>query len=163
MKAMVAKTTLGEFALLSDGRAIVATALPGADFDAFRKKWGAKPGTDAILEWAARELRGWANGELQQWTVPVSPRGTPFQESVWTALQGIPYGSTQTYQTVAQRIGKPRAARAVGNANNRNPVAPFVPCHRVVAAAGLGGYGGGLTLKQAMLRIEGALDFGMGS
>ncbi|MNC61239.1 Methylated-DNA--protein-cysteine methyltransferase [compost metagenome] len=83
--------------------------------------------------------------------------GTPFQERVWQALTEIPYGTVCSYKDIAGRIGSPKAVRAVGGANNRNPVAIIVPCHRVLGAAGhMVGYGGGLPIKEALLRLEGA-------
>jgi methylated-DNA-[protein]-cysteine S-methyltransferase len=81
---------------------------------------------------------------------------TPFQRAVWAAMRTIPYGETQSYQWIARRIGRPRAARAVGNACGRNPVAIVQPCHRVVGYDGkLGGFSGGLDLKKALLKLEG--------
>ncbi|MCG3151845.1 MAG: Methylated-DNA--protein-cysteine methyltransferase [bacterium] len=82
--------------------------------------------------------------------------GTPFQQQVWQTLKQIPWGTTVSYGELASRIGRPQAARAVGNANGANVLAPVVPCHRVIQADGtLGGYGGGLPLKQRLLRAEG--------
>jgi methylated-DNA-[protein]-cysteine S-methyltransferase len=87
--------------------------------------------------------------------VPLDLLGTPFQCLVWHALQDIPYGVTWTYRELAQRLGRPRALRAVGAANAANPVPIVVPCHRVVAAGGkLGGYTGGLDLKRRLLALE---------
>ena len=83
------------------------------------------------------------------------PQGTPFQQQVWAALQQIPYGETKTYQEIATAIGNPKASRAVGAANGRNPIWIVVPCHRVVGAHGaLTGYAGGLEMKQALLALE---------
>ena len=82
-------------------------------------------------------------------------RGTPFQREVWAALLDIPYGETRSYVEVGRAVGRPRASRAVGGANNANPIALVVPCHRVIAADGsLGGYGGGLELKARLLAME---------
>ncbi len=81
--------------------------------------------------------------------------GTAFQQEVWTGLQHIPYGKTVSYRELADSIGHPRAARAVGNANHHNPLSIIVPCHRVITSAGkLGGYGGGFWRKQALLNLE---------
>ncbi|HNW58378.1 MAG TPA: methylated-DNA--[protein]-cysteine S-methyltransferase [bacterium] len=104
-----------------------------------------------------QQLRRYLAGEKVQWQVPVElPYGTAFQRSVWQELQKIPWGETVTYGELAGRLGKPRAMRAVGGANGANPVAIIIPCHRVVAANGkLGGYGGGLQVKRALLRLEG--------
>lgn len=82
--------------------------------------------------------------------------GTPFQKKVWGIIQQIPYGKVQSYQWIAEQIGKPKAVRAVGNAVGRNPVSIFIPCHRVIRSNGaLGGYGGGLERKRQLLAIEG--------
>ena len=85
-------------------------------------------------------------------------RGAPFERDVWAALEEIPYGTTATYGEIAERIGRPGRARAVGAANGRNPIAIVVPCHRVIGAGGkLTGYGGGLERKRELLVLEGAL------
>jgi methylated-DNA-[protein]-cysteine S-methyltransferase len=88
--------------------------------------------------------------------IPVNPGGTPFQARVWNALCEIPYGTTETYGTLAARLGAPKASRAVGMANSRNPIAIVIPCHRVIGARnGLGGYAGGLDRKRRLLDLEG--------
>lgn len=119
-----------------------------------------RPVTELERE-VARELRAYANGALRTFSVPIEPEGTEFDRLVWRALRRIPYGETRTYGDIAKAIGKPRSARAVGAANNRNPIPIVIPCHRVVAAGGkLGGYGGGLALKRKLLDLEtrGAMD-----
>ena len=84
-------------------------------------------------------------------------KGTAFQQSVWRALQKIPYGKTLSYSELAEAVGRPNAVRAVGNANGRNPIAIIIPCHRVIAINGaLAGYAGGITRKQKLLQLEGA-------
>ena len=111
--------------------------------------------TGPLLEWAAEELRQYFRGELRRFTFPVEVHGTPFQRSVWEALRTIPYGETRTYGQIAALIGHPRAARAVGMANHRNPLCLVVPCHRVVGAGGgLTGYAGGLEIKRRLLALE---------
>lgn len=108
-----------------------------------------------LLREAERQLASYFAGQLQVFSLPLCTRGTPFQEKVWCALQKIPYGETCTYGELAAMIGQPTAARAVGGANHRNPLAIIIPCHRVVAAhGGLGGYGGGLDKKQWLLALE---------
>jgi methylated-DNA-[protein]-cysteine S-methyltransferase len=107
---------------------------------------------------AARELREFFAGERSAFDVPIDARGTPFQRSVWQALQRIPCGELHRYGELAAQLGRPAAARAVGAAVGRNPVSVIVPCHRVVGADGsLTGYAGGLPRKEALLALEGAL------
>lgn len=107
------------------------------------------------LRKAADELVRYFSGDLQAFTVPMAPSGTPFQESVWRALLEIPYGATWTYSAVAERVGRPSAVRAVGTAIGRNPLGIFIPCHRVVGKDGsLTGYAGGLEKKRALLDLE---------
>jgi methylated-DNA-[protein]-cysteine S-methyltransferase len=104
---------------------------------------------------AEAQLHAYFAGELERFELPLAPRGTPFQRSVWEALLEIPYGSTTTYSALAAAIGRPNACRAVGAANGRNPLPVIVPCHRVIGAAGsLTGYGGGLERKRALLALE---------
>lgn len=111
----------------------------------------------AHVEPYARELREYLAGKRRDFAVPVDVRGTEFQARCWRALQEIPYGQTRSYAQIARSIGHPAAFRAVGQANHFNPVAIVVPCHRVLAAQQkLGGYGGGLPMKEWLLRLEGA-------
>jgi O-6-methylguanine DNA methyltransferase len=105
----------------------------------------------------AQELDEYFAGERRQFSFHLDLRGTFFQLQCWLALLEIPYGETRSYANVAQLVGKPAAFRAVGLANNRNPIAIVVPCHRVIASDGtLCGYGGGLDLKRRLLELEGA-------
>jgi O-6-methylguanine DNA methyltransferase len=106
----------------------------------------------------ARELDAYFGGKLRQFTVPLDLRGTAFQLQVWKVLCDIPYGETLSYGEVAQAVGKPKAARAVGQAVGSNPISIVVPCHRVVGSdGGLTGYGGGLHRKKALLDLESAV------
>jgi len=110
------------------------------------------------LQAAAREFGEYFAGTLRVFRVPLDPQGTPFQQDVWQALLRIPIGALSTYGTIAAQLGLPTAARAVGAAVGRNPVAIIVPCHRVVGRDGsLTGYAAGLPRKEALLRLEGAL------
>jgi methylated-DNA-[protein]-cysteine S-methyltransferase len=112
------------------------------------------PDTEPFATVAA-QLTAYFAGELTEFDVPLALHGTPFQERVWTALQGIPYGETTTYGDLAAELGSPTASRAVGLANGRNPVGVIVPCHRVVGSTGsLTGYGGGLDRKRYLLDFE---------
>ena len=104
---------------------------------------------------AADQLDAYFAGDLTTFSLPLAPRGSTFQQRVWAALQDIPYGETESYGELAERIGSPGAARAVGLANGKNPISIVIPCHRVVGANGnLTGYGGGLDRKKQLLDLE---------
>ena len=141
------ETPLGRLLLCAD-----ADALTEIRFDAKKVRTDASP----VLEQAERELKEYFAGERKVFSVPVCLKGTPFQMRVWNALRGIPYGETVSYGEVAHRIGNPRACRAVGMANHRNPIPIVIPCHRVIGAdGGMTGYGGGLEIKRRLLELEG--------
>jgi methylated-DNA-[protein]-cysteine S-methyltransferase len=102
-----------------------------------------------------RQLEEYFGGERTSFDVSLAPEGAPFEREVWRALEEIPYGETVSYGEIARRVGQPTAARAVGTANGRNPIAVIVPCHRVIGADGsLTGYGGGLERKRLLLELE---------
>ncbi len=106
---------------------------------------------------AVEQLQEYFQGIRQHFTLALAPAGTAFQHRVWQELQQIPYGTTLTYQELAQRVGKPKGARAIGHANGCNPIAIIIPCHRVVGSDGrLRGYASGLPIKQRLLQHEGA-------
>ena len=133
----------------SDGgiRAIelnAATELPGRECD-----------SNPVLRQAIEQLRAYFAGELRDFDLSLDMQGTEFQRRVWLELRNIPYGETRSYSFVANTIGAPKAVRAVGAANGRNPIPIVVPCHRVIGAGGaLVGYGGGLPLKRFLLDLE---------
>lgn len=103
-----------------------------------------------------RQLEAYFSGKLEFFDLNLAPEGTDFQKSVWKALCEIPYGETRTYKEIAVSVGKPRAYRAVGLANNRNSIAIIIPCHRVIGSDGkLTGYASGLDIKEFLLRLEG--------
>ncbi len=107
------------------------------------------------LKKAAEQLQEYLQGRRTVFDVPLAPEGTAFQKQVWEALVKIPYGATSSYGKLAGDIGRPGAARAVGLANNRNPIPVIIPCHRVIGADGsLVGYGGGLPMKEKLLALE---------
>jgi methylated-DNA-[protein]-cysteine S-methyltransferase len=107
------------------------------------------------LKKVAGQLMEYLYGKRTVFDVPLAPEGTAFQKQVWDALLKIPYGETSSYGKLARDIGKPGAARAVGMANNRNPIPVIIPCHRVIGADGsLTGYGGGLPIKEKLLALE---------
>jgi methylated-DNA-[protein]-cysteine S-methyltransferase len=108
-----------------------------------------------LLEMAVQQLKEYFEGNRRNFELPLSLTGTDFQRSVWEALQAIPYGETRSYRQIAEQAGSPKACRAVGMANHRNPVMIIVPCHRVIGADGsMVGYGGGLEMKEFLLRLE---------
>lgn len=110
-------------------------------------------------EGALAELESYLAGELREFQSPLDLRGTEFQMKVWREIRTIPYATTCSYREIAERIGHPRAYRAVGTANGANPIPIIIPCHRVIGRDGsLRGYGGGLTMKERLLRLEGAID-----
>jgi methylated-DNA-[protein]-cysteine S-methyltransferase len=110
-----------------------------------------------LLVEAATQLEAYFRGERRQFSLPVDMHGTEFQKAVWQALMTIPYGETWSYAQLASVIGRPKAVRAVGSANGKNPISIIVPCHRVIGANGtLTGYAGGVERKAELLRLEGA-------
>jgi methylated-DNA-[protein]-cysteine S-methyltransferase len=155
MHITTVESPIGELTLASDGEALTGLymtdqrhrpELPAADGD-----------DDAVLAAAREQLAEYFAGERREFDLPLKPAGTPFQRAVWEALRDIPYGETAGYGELANRLGRPGAARAVGLANGRNPIAIVVPCHRVIGAAGaLTGYGGGLERKRYLLELESA-------
>ena len=101
------------------------------------------------------QLEEYFAGARTSFDIPLAAEGAPFEREVWHALEAIPYGETVSYGEIARRVGQPTAARAVGTANGRNPIAVIVPCHRVIGANGsLTGYGGGLERKRLLLELE---------
>jgi methylated-DNA-[protein]-cysteine S-methyltransferase len=131
-----------------------------------RHKYGPERGPlwerdDARLAGARAQLEEYFAGARREFSLPLAPQGTPFQQRVWAELARIPFGVTVSYQELARRIGAPTASRAVGAANGRNPLSIIVPCHRVVGADGsLTGYGGGEERKRWLLAFEGCLPHG---
>ena len=108
-----------------------------------------------ILVEAERQLSEYFAGKRTQFELPLEPRGTEFQKKVWRSLRQIPFGETKSYVEIARTIGSPRASRAVGAANGKNPLSIVVPCHRVIGANGaLTGFGGGLETKAQLLALE---------
>lgn len=109
----------------------------------------------ALVKEARRQLDEYFEGRRRGFDLSLAPSGTPFQLRAWKALQDIPYGATRSYGEQARAMGQPRAVRAVGAANGRNPIAIVVPCHRVIGGDGrLTGYGGGLEVKQYLIDLE---------
>lgn len=138
---------IGPLWLCSDGEALTGLH--------FAHQEGERGDKLPLHKEAARQLREYFAGERTEFSLPLKPQGTPFQLAVWRALTEIPYGETRSYGAIAAAVGNPKASRAVGMANNRNPISIIVPCHRVIGSTGkLVGYGGGLDKKIALLELE---------
>jgi methylated-DNA-[protein]-cysteine S-methyltransferase len=150
---------IGELLLISDGE-----SLTGIHFDGHHGMAPTPGGEhDPVIVEAARQLHAYFAGERHTFALPLRPAGTEFEVDVWEELRRIPYGETLSYGELADRIGNPGAARAVGRANACNPIPIIVPCHRVIGADGsLTGFGGGLDTKRRLLDLErGALAFSL--
>lgn len=151
MDRIVFDTPVGPMALEGTEDALTALYLPNTPVEPV----GAET---PLLARGRGELLEYLVGKRRTFDLPLKPQGTPFQQKVWSALADIPYGQTITYGELARRVGCPKGSRAVGQANHRNPLPILLPCHRVVGAGGtLTGYGGGLELKEWLLRLEGIL------
>lgn len=112
-------------------------------------------GETPLIREAFKQLELYLAGRLTEFSLPLRPEGTPFMKNVWRKLCDVPYGQTASYKDIATAVGNPRAVRAVGLANNRNPIPLFIPCHRIIGSNGkLVGYGGGLALKKKLLELE---------
>ncbi len=112
-----------------------------------------------LIKEAARQLQEYFEGHRKDFALPLDPKGTQFQKDVWKALGMIPYGQTCSYKQIAEKVGSPKAYRAVGMANNKNPISIIIPCHRVIGANGkMVGYGGGLHIKEYLLALEGGAN-----
>ncbi len=144
-------TSVGRLTLESDGDVLIGIWLPNTTAKSRGKGDDAPP----VLKETATQLEEYLAGERTEFDVPMELDGTDFQRSVWRELCRIPYGETISYGELARRVGRPNGPRAVGQANGRNPIPIIVPCHRVLASNGIGGYGGGLPLKRALLAVEG--------
>lgn len=144
---------IGELLLLGDGQSLCGLYMQGGRRPiAIRSSW--ERSASAFAEVCA-QLHEYFAGRRTAFDVPLAMSGNPFERRVWRALGGIPYGATLSYGELARNVGHPSAARAVGVANARNPVAVIVPCHRVIGADGsLTGYGGGLERKRLLLELE---------
>lgn len=150
MIGMTMASPIGPLRLVAEDGALAGVYLDNAPIGEARP-------ADPLLARAARQLDEYFRGRRTTFELPLRMAGTPFQRAVWGALRHIPYGATRSYSDIACAVGAPRAVRAVGLANGRNPVPIIVPCHRVIGKGGkLVGYGGGLERKQWLLEHEGA-------
>jgi len=150
-----------QFAIVSSLKGLRYVDLHGSPLSGLSERLNAHVAPDDERNLPAlRELREYLAGERELFSIPLDIQGTPFQQSVWKAIRGVPYGKTTSYEEIAVRVGRPKATRAVGQAVGANPVPIFIPCHRIVGKQGdLTGYGGGLPLKERLLALEhGSLD-----
>lgn len=147
------ESPVGRLLLTADDKALTGIYFPGSH-PAVGDDWKERP-AHPVLKVAKRQLGEYFAGRRRVFDLPLAPKGTAFQLSVWKALRAIPYGKTRSYGDIARKIGKPKAVRAVGAANGANPIPVVVPCHRVIGSDGsLTGYGGGLPRKRRLLALE---------
>lgn len=143
-------TKIGKIAIIDNGNEITHMELAGET--AYKD---INVNETILIKKAAKQLEEYLNGSRTMFDLPLNPQGTEFQKSVWKALCDIPFGETRSYKQVAVAVGNPKASRAIGMANNKNPIMIFVPCHRVIGSNGnLVGYAGGLDLKEKLLSLE---------
>jgi methylated-DNA-[protein]-cysteine S-methyltransferase len=153
LRQAIVSSPVGPLRLVVDGAGALTHLLFASEEEVARAP--SEPSGASGLGEVERQLRAYFAGEREDFDVPLRPAGTPFQLAVWEALRAIPYAETRSYAQQAAAIGRPRAVRAVGAANGRNPISIIVPCHRVVGAdGGLTGYGGGIAQKRWLLDHE---------
>lgn len=142
-------TTIGMITIIEEENQIIAI-----EINKKREEEGIKKET-LLLKETEKQLMEYLEGKRREFNVPLNPKGTKFMKAVWTALQEIPYGEVRTYKQIAERVGKPKASRAVGMANHRNPIPIMIPCHRVIGSNGkLVGYALGMEKKRYLLEWE---------
>jgi methylated-DNA-[protein]-cysteine S-methyltransferase len=146
------ESPIGPLTLAGRGSVLTNLRMVDQTYEPSRSDWRLDNG---VFVDAVEQLEAYFAGELTAFDIELDMRGTEFQRRVWTALLTIPYGETRSYGEIAEQVGAPGAARAVGLANGHNPIAIIVPCHRVIGASGsLTGYGGGLDRKKTLLDLE---------
>lgn len=144
-------TKIGEIAIEENGMAITRLYFVNKDLE---KEVEIKEET-WLMKKTIKEIKEYLEGKRNSFDLPLEPEGTEFQKKVWNALKEIPYGETRSYGEIAKIIGNEKASRAVGMANNKNPIMIMIPCHRVIGANGkLVGYAGGLDVKEKLLNME---------
>lgn len=145
------ETAIGTIAIEEDKGAIIRLYLPNRAASLEHCEGDGTP----LLQEAFRQLEMYLDGKLKVFSLPLEPEGTDFFKRVWEKLREVPYGRTSSYKDLAIASGNPKAVRAVGMANARNPIAIFIPCHRIIGTNGkLVGFGGGLDLKSRLLELE---------
>lgn len=149
------KTPVGELKLVASDRGLAAVLWENDDPKRVRLTPLVEDKSHPVLLDAERQLSDYFAGKLKQFTLTFDPVGTAFQREVWSALSTIPFGQTRSYAQIAQQLGRPKAVRAVGAANGKNPISIIVPCHRVIGSNGkLTGFAGGLEAKELLLNLE---------
>ncbi|MFY4776808.1 methylated-DNA--[protein]-cysteine S-methyltransferase [Metabacillus sp. RGM 3146] len=148
---------LGKLAIVSSGERITHLMLSEEDLELFKKNFFAEEKKSDLLDDAIQQLKEYFDGNREVFELPLSFKGTDFQEEVWNELCNIPYGESRSYGELAEKIGRPKAVRAVGQANRANRLPIFIPCHRVIGKnKSLTGYAGTKTnLKDLLLTLEG--------
>jgi methylated-DNA-[protein]-cysteine S-methyltransferase len=160
MNTLFLDSPIGRLRLVSDGKHLVKIEFENQ----YNADEAANETADPVLEASATQLKEYFAGKRHSFDLPLAAAGTDFQRSVWAALAAIPYGELRSYRDIAQSIAKPKAVRAVGAANGRNPLPIVVPCHRVIGSDGsLTGFAGGLEAKTCLLELEGAIPAAAGS
>lgn len=151
----VIDSPVGRLTLVAANGALAGLYMVDQRHRPVEETFGTPSGEVGLFAEVAAQLKDYFAGQLQVFELPLTFAGTPFQQRVWTVLRGIPYGDTVSYGQLAETLGQPTAARAVGLANGKNPIGIIVPCHRVVGSTGdLTGYGGGLDRKRYLLDFE---------
>ena len=149
---------IGELLLISNGDALTELHLTAGKYVPSVKADWVRDEKRAVFQQTCQELDEYFNGKRRVFETPIAPNGTEFQKLAWIALTKIPFGEKRTYGQQAAMIGRPKAVRAIGAANGKNPISIIVPCHRVIGANGaLTGYAGGLHNKEFLLKLEGIL------
>lgn len=142
-------TKIGEIGLIEEENKIIEIQVNK------ERQENISPKETPLLKETEKQLREYLDGKRKKFDIPFNPKGTKFMKEVWKALLEIPYGETRTYQQIAEKVGKPKAARAVGMANHRNPIPIMIPCHRVIGSNGkLVGYALGMDIKSFLLNWE---------
>jgi methylated-DNA-[protein]-cysteine S-methyltransferase len=148
---------LGRMLLSANEAALTGVYFVGQKYEAVPRQDWIEDANDAVLQQASTQLKEYFAGERTHFDLPLAPSGTPFQRSVWHALERIPSGTTRSYGELAKSVGAPHGVRATGAAVGRNPISVVIPCHRVIGSTGsLTGYAGGLERKRALLALEGS-------
>ena len=142
-------TKIGRIGIIDNGKAITKI------YFANKNEINIEENETELLRETVKQLEEFFEGKRNCFDLPLEPKGTEFQKKVWSALQEIPFGETRSYGEIAKIVGNEKASRAVGMANNKNPIPIIIPCHRVIGANGkLVGYAGGLNIKEKLLKIE---------